>query len=63
MSEQQTPSGRYGLAQAAQVVTVWSLAVAQPIYDLLTRNPEFLVVRGSSFGEVLLFAEIGRAHV
>lgn len=30
--------------------------MAQPVYDLLARNPEFLVVRGSSLGDVLLFA-------
>lgn len=44
-----------GAHEAAQILALWNLAVAQPIYDLLNRQPEFLVVRGLRFGELLLF--------
>lgn len=49
-------SGRPGAREAAQILALWGLAVAQPIYDLLARQPEFLVVRGFALGELLLFA-------
>ncbi|MEM7354270.1 MAG: sulfatase-like hydrolase/transferase [Acidobacteriota bacterium] len=38
---------------ALHVLTLWSLAVAQPVLDLLARNAEFFVVRGSGAAEVL----------
>lgn len=44
-----------GAHETAQILALWNLAVAQPIYDLLNRQPEFLVVRGLRFGELLLF--------
>lgn len=46
----------YGLSQAAQIVAVWSLAVAQPLYDLLARTPEFLVVRGMTLRDAVVMA-------
>lgn len=46
----------YGLSQAAQVVALWNLGVAQPLYDLLARNPEFFASRGTSLAEAALFA-------
>lgn len=51
-------SFREGVSAAPLVVALWGLAVAQPIYDLLTRNPEFLVVRGLSLGETVLIAGV-----
>lgn len=38
------------------MVALWSLAVAQPLYDLLARNPEFFAVRGTTLGDAVLFA-------
>lgn len=32
--------------------------MAQPLYDLLARNPEFFAVRGTSLGETVLFASV-----
>lgn len=50
------PSGRYDVSEAAEIVALWNLAVAQPLYDLLARNPEFFVVRGTTLGEAVFFA-------
>ena len=33
-----------------------ALAVAQPVFDLLSRNPEFFAVRGSTRWDIVLFA-------
>jgi hypothetical protein len=41
--------------RGVHLVTVWAYAVSQPIFSLLEANPEFLVVRGSSRTEVVLF--------
>lgn len=30
----------------AQTLALWGIAVAQPLYDLLARSPEFLVAHG-----------------
>lgn len=45
-----------GLSHAAQIVALWSLAVAQPLYDLLARTPEFLVVRGMTLRDTVVMA-------
>jgi hypothetical protein len=42
--------------RALHLVAVWAYAVSQPVFSLLDANPEFLVVRGSSRTEVVLFA-------
>lgn len=48
---------RHPLVQRAfHLLALWALAVAQPVLDLLGRNAEFFAVRGSSAGEVVLFA-------
>ena len=35
---------------------LWALAFAQPLFDLLGRNAEFFVARGSTAGDILLLA-------
>jgi hypothetical protein len=42
--------------RAVHLVAVWAYAVSQPVYSLLQANPEFLVVRGSTRAEVVVFA-------
>ena len=34
--------------------THWSFAVAQPVFDILSRNPEFFAVRGSEPADLLI---------
>ncbi len=52
-----TPApGRELLRNAAQLVALCGLALAQPLFDLLGKNPEFFAVRDASAGEVLAFA-------
>jgi hypothetical protein len=43
-------------ARFAQLAALWGLSVSQPVFSMLTENPEFLVVRGSTMAEVGLFA-------
>lgn len=46
-----------GLARAGlHLLVLSSLAIAQPLLDLLGRNPAFFSVRGSTRGEVVAFA-------
>jgi Sulfatase len=42
--------------RTAHLVAAWAFAVSQPIYSLLEGNPEFLVVRGATRAEVVVFA-------
>lgn len=44
------------LLDGAHLFALCGLAVAQPLYDLLGRNPEFFAVRGSGRWEILVFA-------
>jgi sulfatase-like protein len=41
---------------ALQLGGLWALAFAQPLLDLLGRNAEFFVARGSTTGDILLLA-------
>ena len=41
---------------ALQLGGLWALAFAQPLFDLLGRNAEFFVARGSTTGDILLLA-------
>lgn len=52
MSAQTTSRAR--LADAAQLVVLWNFAVAQPLFDLLGRQPTFFAVRRSEPVDVLL---------
>src|SRR5439155_17454177 len=40
----------------ARLAGLSGVALAQPLFDLLGRNPEFFSVRGASSGEILVFA-------
>jgi Sulfatase len=40
----------------AQLAGLSGVAIAQPLFDLLGRHPEFFSVRGASSGEILVFA-------
>ena len=42
--------------RAVHLVAAWAYAVSQPVFSLLEANPEFLVVRGSTRTEIVLFA-------
>lgn len=49
-------SGRPLLERGLHVTVLWALAVAQPLFDLLGRNPEFFATRGSPPGDIVAFA-------
>ena len=44
------------LRDGAHLAVLTSLALAQPLFDILGRNPTFFAVRGSSSAEIVLFA-------
>jgi sulfatase-like protein len=44
------------LERGAHLAVLWAFAVAQPLFDLLDRHPDFLPARGASDGQVVLFA-------
>jgi hypothetical protein len=49
-------SRRALLERGLHVAVLWALAVAQPLFDLLGRNPEFFATRGSPPGDIVAFA-------
>ena len=49
-------SRRELLERGLHVAVLWALAVAQPLFDLLGRNPEFFATRGSPPGDIVAFA-------
>ncbi|HEY7561913.1 MAG TPA: sulfatase-like hydrolase/transferase [Gaiellaceae bacterium] len=49
------PPGSFGRA-GLHLAGLTALAVAQPLFDLLSRNAEFFAVRGSSRADIVLFA-------
>jgi hypothetical protein len=50
-------SGSIGAKRAAlHLGGLWALAFAQPLFDLLGRNAQFFVARGSTTGDILLLA-------
>lgn len=50
-------SGSVGFRRAAlHLGGLWALAFAQPLFDLLGRNAQFFVARGSTTGDILLLA-------
>src|SRR4051794_25934224 len=51
-------SGRLRLpaVRGAQLLAASGFAFAQPLFDLLGKNPEFFAVRGSTAGDIVLFA-------
>jgi hypothetical protein len=42
--------------RSAHLTALCALAFAQPIFDILGKNPAFFAVRGSSSGDIVLFA-------
>ena len=49
-------SRRELLERGLHIAVLWALAVAQPLFDLLGRNPEFFATRGSPPGDIVAFA-------
>jgi hypothetical protein len=49
-------SRRQLLERGLHIAVLWALAVAQPLFDLLGRNPEFFATRGSRPGDIVAFA-------
>ncbi len=50
-------SGSIGFGRTAlHLGGLWALAFAQPLFDLLGRNAQFFVARGSTAGDILLLA-------
>jgi Sulfatase len=44
------------LLGAAHLAALWALAFAQPLFDLLGRNPDFFVARGNTRADILIFS-------
>ena len=44
--------------EALHVVALWSLAVAQPIFDVVGRSPEFFIAHDTRTGDLLLLAAV-----
>ena len=44
------------LTGAGHLAALWALAFAQPLFDLLGRNPDFFVARGDTGGDIVVFA-------
>jgi hypothetical protein len=40
----------------AHLLALWSFALVQPLFDLLGRNADFFVARGSTSGDIVFFA-------
>jgi Sulfatase len=49
-------TGRALAERGVHLAVLWALAVAQPLFDLLGRNPEFFATRGSPPGDIVAFA-------
>jgi Sulfatase len=47
---------RVALVRGAHLLAASGFALAQPLFDLLGKNPEFFAVRGSTPGDIVLFA-------
>lgn len=43
---------------AAHVTALWAIAIGQPLFDLLGRNPDFFVARGNTWAQVISFAAL-----
>jgi hypothetical protein len=42
-------------AAAAHAAAIWAFAVAQPLYDVLRRNPEFFIAHRAGLADLLVF--------
>jgi hypothetical protein len=50
------PQRRELLERGAQVAALWGFAVAQPLFHLLGRHPEFFATRGSPSADIVVLA-------
>ena len=50
----EAPSTRKLLLGAGHLAALWALAFAQPLFDLLGKNPDFFVARENSPGDIIL---------
>ena len=55
-SRHSVPGVRSQLLSALHVVVLWNFAVSQPVFDMLSRHPEFLVIRQSRPIEITALA-------
>ena len=53
-----TPGRPSLLVGSAHLAALWALAFAEPLFDLLGRNPDFFVARGNSGADIVAFALI-----
>lgn len=53
-----TPARPTLLVGSAHLAALWALAFAEPLFDLLGRNPDFFVARGNSGADIVAFALI-----
>lgn len=53
-SEARVPSSSFRLL-VVHAVGLWAFAVAQPLYDVLRRNPEFFIAHRAGLGDLVLF--------
>ncbi len=53
-----TPARPTLLVGSAHLAALWALAFAEPLFDLLGRNPDFFVARGNSAADIVPFALI-----
>jgi hypothetical protein len=53
-----TPGRPSLLLGSAHLAALWALAFAEPLFDLLGRNPDFFVARGNSGSDIVAFAFI-----
>lgn len=52
--EAKVPDRRRLLIGAGHLAALWALAFAQPLFDLLGKNPDFFVARDNSPGDILI---------
>ncbi|MEJ7788355.1 MAG: sulfatase-like hydrolase/transferase [Thermoleophilaceae bacterium] len=50
------PAPKEGLIAFGHLAVLSTFALAQPLFDLLSNNPEFFAARGSTPGEIVVFA-------
>lgn len=51
-----TPGHPSLLVGSGHLAALWALAFAEPLFDLLGRNPDFFVARGNSGADIVLFS-------
>jgi hypothetical protein len=54
--EAATPGRPSLLVGSGHLAALWALAFAEPLFDLLGRNPDFFVARGNGAADILVFS-------